>query len=107
MPSINFVLLVVRSQPTANTWLASLGDGLGAGASEDDDVEERVCSESVCAVDRGAGGLAGSEESGHDDVLAVLVGDDLMRKDGSSCWVGLCKARILARCRVHNCNPQS
>ncbi len=57
--------------------LADLGDGLGAGAAEDDEVEQGVGAETVGTVHGGAGGLAGGEEAWNDLVLAVLVRDDL------------------------------
>ena len=59
--------------------LVLLGDGLGAGAAEDDQVEQGVDAQAVGAVHGGAGGLAGGVQSGNDGVLAVLVGDDLMK----------------------------
>ena len=54
-----------------------LGDRVRAGAAEDDEIEERIGAQSVGAVDGGARGLAGSVQSLHDLVLAILVGDDL------------------------------
>ena len=44
------------------------GDGVGARAPENDDVEERVGSEAVGPVDRGACGLSGSQQPGDDGV---------------------------------------
>lgn len=48
-----------------------LTDGDGAGAAEDDDVQQRVRPEPVGAVHRGAGRLAGRVEPRHDRVRVV------------------------------------
>ncbi|SGY16829.1 BQ5605_C012g07003 [Microbotryum silenes-dioicae] len=58
--------------------LERLRDVVGDSATEDDNVEERVGTETVRAVDGNTGGLAGGVETRHDLVLAVLVnGQDL------------------------------
>jgi hypothetical protein len=63
------------------TWLARLGDGLGAGTPKDDDVQKRVGAQPVGAVHRRARGLAGRVQSGNDHVLAVLVSDHLQNEE--------------------------
>ena len=45
---------------------------LGTGSSEDDDVEERVGSESVRSVNGNASGFSSGVQSGDDDVFTVL-----------------------------------
>mmetsp|Transcript_6941 Transcript_6941/g.20278 ORF Transcript_6941/g.20278 Transcript_6941/m.20278 type:complete len:380 (-) Transcript_6941:808-1947(-) len=52
--------------------LGDVGDAVGAGAAEDDDVEEGVGAEAVRAVHRGGGDLARGEEARHDGVRLVL-----------------------------------
>lgn len=49
-----------------------LGDVVGTGSTEDDDVEKGVGSKSVGTVDGNAGGLSGGVETGDDLVLTVL-----------------------------------
>lgn len=77
---------VVGQSSDLLTRLGLLGDGLGAGAAKDDQVEEGVGAETVGAVHGGAGGLAGGVQAGDNLVGAVLVGDDLAKKQfGLTC----------------------
>ena len=73
----NALLTSISSQ----FWLSLTGSELlhsclGGAASEHDQIEERVGSESVGAVDGGTGSLATGEEATDVGVLAVFVGGD-------------------------------
>lgn len=61
-----------------HTGLERLGNVVGARSTKDDNVKQRVGSESVRSVDGHTGGLSGSIQSRNDLVLSVLVdGEDL------------------------------
>ena len=51
--------------------LDELGRGLGGGAAEDDEVDQRVAAQPVGAVHRGAGGLADGRQARHHHVRIV------------------------------------
>ena len=53
-----------------------VADGVGDCAAEDDEVEEGVCAEAVCAVHGDAGGFSAGEEAGDDLVFALGVDGD-------------------------------
>lgn len=57
---------------------AFLGDGVSASSAKDDQIEKRVGTESVCAVNRGASSLTSGVEPTDDLVFSFLVhGEDL------------------------------
>ena len=53
------------------------GDGVGAGASENDQIQQGIRSETIGTVNTGASGFAGCVQAFDDHVLAVLHLDDL------------------------------
>ena len=59
-----------------HTRLEVVANGVGNGATEDDQIEKRVRTETVCAMDRNTSRFSTSKQTWHYLILAVLVNAD-------------------------------
>jgi hypothetical protein len=61
-------------------WFALLGDGLGASAAKDDQIEKGIGAKTVGSMYRRTGSLASSKKARHNNILAIFVGDHLLKE---------------------------
>merc|ERR1719232_470734 len=64
---------VVRQRADSFTWLGIFGNGLSASTSKDNQVQQTVCSKSVCSMDRATAGLSSSVEARDNLVIAIGI----------------------------------